>query len=97
MGVEEALARLKYLVSHNQFHIVNRRSRAAMPVSRTLAKVIVQQLSVQDFKRHEPNLNCPEQFVWIFITDDEQRYYIKFVFIHQNTEVVFISFHLSRY
>lgn len=95
MEIEEALGLLKYLVKHDRFHIVNRRDIMAQPVSRELAKSIVQQLSVDDFQSHERNRNNPMQFVWIFITDDGERYYIKFVFIENNSGVVFISFHIS--
>lgn len=95
MEIEEALALLKYLVSHNRFHLVNRRDKMAQPVSRELAKSIVQQLTSSDFYKHEQNRNNPLQYVWIFITDDGKRYYIKFVFVKNNSGVVFISFHIS--
>ena len=95
MEGSEALARLKFLVSHDQFQMVQRKSRMAMPVPITLAKVIVRQLSVKDFVKHEPNRNNPLQFVWVFKTDDGQTYYIKFVFTENNQKVVFISFHLD--
>lgn len=96
MEVGEALARLKFLVRHDKFIIVQRRSIMALPVSRPLAKEIVRQLSIKDFVRHEPNRNNPLQFVWIFKTVDNQVYYIKFVFIDDNQKVVFISFHLDN-
>lgn len=95
MEIEEALGLLKYLVSHDHFHIVNRRDVMAQPVSRELAKSIVQQLQASDFQGHERNRNNPTQFVWIFITDDGERYYIKFVFVENDSRVVFISFHVS--
>lgn len=95
MGVSEALARLKFLVSHDRFHMVQRRNRMAMPVSVDLAKEIVSQLTVDDFVKHEPNRNNPLQFVWVFKTSDGQIYYIKFVFTENNQKVVFISFHLD--
>lgn len=52
-----------------------------MPVSVTLAKEIVRQLSINDFVKHEPNRNNPLQFVWVFKTSDGQTYYIKFVLL----------------
>ena len=67
----------------------------AMPVSVPLAKELIRQLSIDDFVKHEPNRNNPLQFVWIFKTADEQKYYIKFVFTENNNLVVFISFHLD--
>ena len=95
MEVGEALARLKFLVNHDRFHMVQRQSRMAMPVSVTLAKEIVRQLSINDFVKHEPNRNSPLQFGWVFKTSDGQTYYIKFVFTENNQKVVFISFHLD--
>lgn len=48
MDVTEALARLKFLVNHDRFYMVQRQSRMAMPVSVTLAKELVRQLSISD-------------------------------------------------
>ncbi|EEU21358.1 type II toxin-antitoxin system MqsR family toxin [Lactobacillus mulieris] len=95
MDVAEALARLKFLVRHNKFKMVRRTDKMAMPVSVPLAKELIRQLSIDDFVKHEPNRNNPLQFVWIFKTADEQKYYIKFVFTENNNLVVFISFHLD--
>lgn len=96
MDVTEALARLKFLVSHDRFYMVRRQSWMAMPVSVTLAKELVRQLSISDFVKHEPNRNNPLQFVWVFKTSDGETYYIKFVFTENNQKVVFISFHLDH-
>ena len=95
MEVAEALARLKFLVKHDHFQMVRRRDKMAMPVSVTLAKEIVKQLSISDFVKHEPNRSNLLQFVWVFKTSDGQGYYIKFVFTENNQKVVFISFHLD--
>lgn len=95
MEVSEALARLKFLVRHNQFHMVQIRDRMAMPVSETLAREIVKQLEIKDFVKHAPNRNNPLQYVWVFKTSDGQTYYIKFIFIENNQKVVFISFYLD--
>lgn len=95
MEVAEALARVKFLVNHNHFQMVRRRDKMAMPVSVTLAKEIVKQLSISDFVKHERNRSNPLQFVWVFKTSDGQAYYIKFVFTEDNQKVVFISFHLD--
>ncbi|MEY8736265.1 type II toxin-antitoxin system MqsR family toxin [Lactobacillus sp. AN1001] len=84
MDVSEALAKLKFLVKRDQFQLVQRRDRMAMPVSNSLAKEIIKQLSTKDFIKHEPNHNNPLQFVWIFKTSDGQTYYIKFVFTDNN-------------
>lgn len=95
MEVAEALARVKFLVKHNHFQMVRRRDKMAMPVSVTLAKEIVKQLSISDFVKHERNRSNSLQFVWVFKTSDGQAYYIKFVFTEDNQKVVFISFHLD--
>lgn len=95
MNVTEALARLKFLVKHDRFHTVKRKSKMALPVSDSLAKEIVRQLSVNDFVKSERNRNNPLQFVWVFKTSDGETYYIKFVFVENNQKVVFISFHLD--
>lgn len=68
MDVAEALARLKFLVSHDQFQMVRRKAKMALPVSLSLAKEIVSQLSEDDFIKCERNRNDPLQFVWIFKT-----------------------------
>lgn len=95
MDVTEALARLKFLVNHDRFYMVQRQSRMAMPVSVTLAKELGRQLSISDVVKQEPNRNNPLQFVWVFKTSDGETYYIKFVFTENNQKVVFISFHLE--
>lgn len=95
MEVAEALARLKFLVKHDHFQMVQRKNKMAMPVSVPLAKELVRQLSISDFVKHESNRNNPLQFVWVFKTSDGQVYYIKFVFTDDNQKVVFISFHLD--
>ena len=59
MEVGEALARLKFLVNHDRFYMVQRRSRMAMPVSVTLAKEIVRQLSING---HEYTVTAPALF-----------------------------------
>ncbi|WP_259395000.1 hypothetical protein [Limosilactobacillus albertensis] len=41
MEIAEALAKLKFLVNHDRFYMVQRQSRMAMLVSVTLAKEIV--------------------------------------------------------
>ena len=95
MDVSEALARLKFLMSHGQFQIVRRRSKMAMPVPVSLEKEIVRQLTIKDFVKRERNRNNPLQFVWIFKTTDGQTYYIKFLFTEDYKKVIFISFHVD--
>lgn len=96
MEVQEALARLRFLVNHGRFQIVRRRKRMAMPGSRDLAKELVRHLLVTDFVKKEPNRNNPTQFVWIFKTSNGEVYYLKFVFVDNFQKVVFISFHLDH-
>lgn len=75
--------------------MVRRKDKMALPVSLSLAKEMVSQLSETNFIKCERNRNNPLQFVWIFKTSDGQAYYIKFVFVDNNQKVVFISFHLD--
>ena len=95
MEVAEALAKLKFLVSHDRFKLVARRDTMKVPVSRVLAKTIIEQLSLEDFVKHERNRNNYTQFIWVFKTEYDQTYYIKFVFAENGHLVVFISFHLD--
>ncbi|WKZ97585.1 hypothetical protein [Lactobacillus delbrueckii] len=52
MEVVEALTKLKFLVSHDRFKLVTRRGTMKVPVSRMLAKTIIEQLSSEDFVKH---------------------------------------------
>ena len=97
MDTAEALARLKFLVRHDNFKLVNRKKKMAVPISIPVVKEVVKQLSIRDFVKHEPNRNNPMQFVWVFKTIDGHVYYIKFVFINHFHKVVFISFHINYY
>lgn len=95
MEVAEALTKLKFLVSHDRFKLVTRRGTMKVTVSRMLAKTIIEQLSSEDFVKHERNRNNYIQFIWVFKTEYDQTYYIKFVFAENVHLVVFISFHLD--
>ena len=95
MNKFEALARLKYLVSRNQFSMVSRQSTHATPVTSVLARLIVQQLLIQDFKKYDQDRDRPGEYLWVFKTDYGAIYYLKFKFISNNQHVKFISFHLS--
>ena len=44
MEVAEALTKLKFLVSHDRFKLVARQGTMKVPVSRMLAKTIIEQL-----------------------------------------------------
>ncbi|MFD1421837.1 type II toxin-antitoxin system MqsR family toxin [Lactiplantibacillus songbeiensis] len=94
MNKYEALARLKYLVSVNQFTMVTRRSMQATAVTRSMAKIIVQQLQVEDFKKYELDRDRPGTYLWVFKTEYGDTYYLKFKFLDKS--VKFISFHLSN-
>ncbi|APG71442.1 hypothetical protein LD731_04835 [Lactobacillus delbrueckii subsp. delbrueckii] len=52
MEVAEALTKLKFLVSHDRFRLVARQGTMKVPVSRMLAKTIIEQLSSEDFVKH---------------------------------------------
>lgn len=90
-NIEEALARLKIYVLCDKFYIVQRRDPIKAPVPSFVAKIIIQQLKAEDFVSYELNRNNKKQYIWIFKTQDETSYYIKFVFAYPG--VVFISFH----
>lgn len=95
MNKYEALARVKYLVACDRFSLVNRRSQSATAVTSTLAKIIVQQLRLTDFRKYTADRDRPGEYLWIFKTDYGDTYYLKFKFTQQNHFVRFISFHLS--
>lgn len=95
MNVSFALALLKHLVSNDKFKFVARQNKMALPVSNETAKTVVRQMSIDDFVSYSEDRDRPGEFLWIFITDDGQKYYLKFKFIHQDTMVKFISFHIS--
>ncbi|MCD5565762.1 hypothetical protein [Lactobacillus delbrueckii] len=44
--------KLKFLVSHDRFKLVARQGTMKVPVSRMLAKTIIEQLSSEDFVKH---------------------------------------------
>ncbi|AMV68623.1 Phage protein [Pediococcus damnosus] len=96
MNTSEALARLKYLISKNQFILVNRRASHTQAVTSSLAKVIVNQLSITDFQKHEEDRDRLNEFVWVYKAEYGEVYYIKFKFINDNNMVKFISFHISN-
>lgn len=96
MRLAKVLARLKYLVSRNQFYLVNRRAEHAQTVTSSLAKEITNQLSIDDFQKYEEDRNRPDEYIWMFKTDYGDIYYIKFKFIEDNQKVRFISFHISN-
>lgn len=52
MEVAEALTKLKFLVSHDRFRLVARQCTMKVPVSRMLAKTIIEQLSSEDFVKY---------------------------------------------
>ncbi|GAX07116.1 hypothetical protein IWT25_02464 [Secundilactobacillus pentosiphilus] len=99
MNENEALKLVKHLVNINQFTITKRRQSAAYPVTNALAKVIINQLNIKDFVRYDADRSAKYagEFVWIFETDFEEVYYIKFKFTNDNKHVKFISFHPSKY
>lgn len=95
LNVHVVLAKLKRLVSRDQFVLVNRRAIRAHAVTRTLAKEIVAQLLVSDFRKRDQNYDIPGEFVWFFKTEYGAVYYLKFKFINDGNYVKFISFHLN--
>ncbi|MDF7683733.1 type II toxin-antitoxin system MqsR family toxin [Lactobacillus sp. ESL0679] len=96
MNLIEVLARLKYLVAKDQFCLLNRRARRAQAVTSALAKEIVKQLSIEDFRSFEEDRDRIGEYLWIFQTEYGEVYYLKFKFVENNQRVKFISFHLSN-
>ncbi|AZZ60416.1 type II toxin-antitoxin system MqsR family toxin [Oenococcus sp. UCMA 16435] len=96
MEIIQVLAKLKYLVSRNDFILVNRRASHAQAVTSSLAKIITNQLQIRDFQKHESDRDRPDEYVWVFKTEYGDTYYIKFKFIENGSKVKFISFHLSN-
>lgn len=82
MNKNVALAKLKYLMAHNKFVIVNRRAKHAQAITTSLAKIIVNQLTIKDFQKYEIDRDRKNEFVWVYKTDYGEIYYIKFKFIN---------------
>lgn len=92
-----ALARVKELVKNDQFLLVKRKAVHASPVTKDLAKLIIANLSINDFIKSDEDKDFPNEYVWIYETTFEIKYYIKFKFINSGELALFISFHETLY
>ncbi|WP_297816579.1 type II toxin-antitoxin system MqsR family toxin [uncultured Lactobacillus sp.] len=92
-----ALKILKRLVEEDKFIIINRRAQHAHPVSNEVAKIIVKQLSLEDFIGKSEDRDRPGEFLWIYKTDVGIKYYLKCKFSSELDMVKFISFHIAVY
>ncbi len=91
---ENALAKLKTLVREGSFEFAPRNK---LHVTSKLAQVIVDTLSIDDFDSIGFDYNGTGDLVFVFISDDGIRYYIKFKFINSEMTVKFISFHETEF
>jgi hypothetical protein len=92
-----SLIRLKNLVKNEQFVLVNRKAKHATPVTKELVKLIVADLSINDFVKVDKDRAFPSEYVWVYETTFGVKYYIKFKFKNDYTLVLFISFHEALY
>jgi len=96
LNVDAVLNKLKYAVENDNFEFVARLDRSKSLVTTKIAKIIVQHLLVSDFQKRDLDHDGSGEYIWVFISDDEIRYYIKFKFL-QSERVKFISFHESDF
>ena len=96
VNVDTILNQLKHSVSKGNFEFVARANRSKSPVTSIIAKIVVKNLVEDDFQKRELDHDGSGEYIWVFISDDGIRYYIKFKFL-QNDRVKFISFHETEY
>ena len=96
MQTVDALNTLKQSVADDNFEFVPRTNHNKSPVTSTIAKIIVSNLSLSDFSRKDIDHDGSGDYIWVFIADDGTKYYIKFKILHQN-RIKFISFHEAEY
>ncbi len=94
---EFALKILQRLVAEDKFVIVNRRVAHAKGVSNEVAKVVIAQLTSDDFVKVTKDRAFPNEYLWVYETDVGIIYYIKCKFASDLSCVKFISFHPSIY
>ena len=96
INVVEILDQLKKSVKEGNFEFVVRAKRLKSPVTSNVARIIVQNLRKEDFNKRALDHDGSGEYLWVFISDDGIRYYIKFKFL-KNNRVKFISFHEAQY
>lgn len=97
MNEEFALKILKRLVAENKFILVNRRAKHAKSVSNEVAKIVISQLTIDDFVQKTEDKKYPGEYLWIYETDVGITYYIKCKFSSKLDFVKFVSFHKALY
>ena len=90
----DALVMLQKLMDENKFEFA---PRSKSHVISSLAKVIIENLTINDFKEFGFDHNGSRDLVFIFISDDDVQYSIKFKFKNNGEIVKFISFHEVEY
>ena len=95
INVIEVLDKLKNSVNNDNFEFVSRANRTKSPVTSVVAKIVVQNLVADDFKKCDLDHDGSGEYVWVFISSDGIRYYIKFKFL-KHERVKFISFHEAK-
>lgn len=90
---EDALAKLRTLVREGNFEFAPRKNHMLLK----LARIIVDTLSIDHYNSMGFDYDGTGDLVFVFISDDGIRYYIKFKFINSNTTVKFISFHEAEF
>jgi hypothetical protein len=91
---DEALKRMQEMVLEGKFEFAPRKK---LHVSSKLARIIVEELTPDDYESHGYDFNGSSDLVFVFISGDGIRYYIKFKFINDETAVKFISFHEAEF
>lgn len=99
MPPAEALALLKSLVASNRYNLEPRGGAHATPVTNEVAKIIVANLEVSDFIKYESDDNprYAGEYLWVFISTQDEKYYLKFKFIETDSWAKFVSFHIAVY
>lgn len=91
-----ALKWLKLLVSEDKFILVKRKAKHASPVTKDMVKIIVADLSIQNFVKSERDRTFPNEYVWIYKTTFGTEYYIKFKFIEKGQKY-YLSLFMKHY
>lgn len=91
------LDKLKKLVSARSFEFVLRKDSNKRHISSTVASIVVQGLTANNFEKKELDRNGSGDFIFVFISEDGTRYYIKFKLIDDESKVKFISFHEAQF
>lgn len=92
-----ALKILKGLVSEDKFCLVNRRAPHAKTVTSSVVKIVVDQLTINDFVEVREDKKFAGEYLWIYEADVGITYYIKCKFSSGLDMVKFVSFHKALY